>query len=993
MGQGQQMTFGPFALDMENERLLRGSTEVVLRPKSLSVLRYLVEHGDRLVTKEELIDTVWAGTAVTDTVLKVCVREIREALGDMAAAPQFIETVPRRGYRFIGQAIETMAQRARDRDLERFARVVGREGEVGKLTTWLAGAEEGERKIVFVTGEPGIGKTTLVDLFLQRARVHERMQVGRGQCLERYGEGEAYLPVLEAIGRLCRERVGERLTGLLRQYAPTWLVQMPALVQDTDLEALQRKVHGTTHERMLREITEAIEAFAVEYGLVLVLEDLQWSDYSTLELVSYLAYRRERVRLMVIGTYRPAEVALKKHPLQGIKQELHVHGKCEELALNLLTKDEVDEYVARRVAKQVRPAGLGRVVHRRTDGNALFMVNLMEFALAQGLLRAEPDTGSPRGNIAELERSVPDNLRQMVEKQVEELSGSARPLLEVASVAGRQFASAAVAAGMKWEAEEVEKQCDELAGRRHLLCKSDVEEWPDGTVSACYGFIHGFYQQVLYEQMGDAQRVRVHRSIGERKETGYGKRAAEIAGELALHFECGRDYSRAIQYHRQAAENGLRRRATQEAATHLRKGLELLGDVPDTPERSQTELVLQATLGRALLPLHGPAAPDVQRAYARAEELCQQVGDTPRLFPVLFGLMTSYQLQGKYQSSRQLGEQLLRAAERAQDASALPHAHLALGTVLFWCGELEQARSHLHESAAHSAPEDESAHVLLYPFDARIRSLCAVSLLLCVQGYPEQAAAKAATALTLAEETASPFDLASTRVFVALMNQFRRDAPETEAQAQAALTLSTDQGFAMGAAAARVLEGWALTERGELEIGMTRIRQGLDGWRATGTEMIRPYFLTLLAEANGKAGQPKRGLTVLAEALESMEGTQEVVTAAELTRVRGELLLQQSGLGGTGPTSRKSALRPEADAAGEAEVCFRDALDIARRQGAKLWELRVAMSLSRLWHAQGKRKHARELLENTTGWFREGFDTSDLREAKALLGRLSAKSK
>jgi DNA-binding winged helix-turn-helix (wHTH) protein/predicted ATPase len=979
-------------LAIDDARLSRGDVDVELRPKALAVLCHLVERPGRIVGKQELLGEVWAGTSVSDTVLKVCIREIRDALGDDAKAPRYVETVPRRGYRFVERVVER-AESPPEPDAahsDPFANVVGRDDEVRQLTEWLEAAEAGQRKIVFVTGEPGIGKTTLVDLFLRRARVSERMEVSRGQCLERYGEGEAYLPVLEALGRLCRGPGGERVVALLRQYAPSWLVQMPALVQDETLEALQRKVQGTTHERMLREITEAIETFASEQGLVFVFEDLQWSDYSTLELVSYLAHRRETVRLMVIATYRPAEVALKQHPLLGIKRELHVHGQCEEIALPPLTEAQVRDYVDRRVPRAASAPALGQLVHRRTDGNALFMVNMIDYALGRGLVGIGDAGDAPSEGMAELERSVPEDLRELIQKQIDGASGSSRPVLEVASVAGRRFAAAAVAAGARCEPEAVETQCDALAGRGHVLRKREVAEWPDGTVSACYGFIHKFYQQVLYEEMGDAQRVRVHRAIGECKEAAYGRRAGEIAGELALHFEQGRDWPRALRYHRAAAEAALHRCAHQEAVRHLRAGLALLPELADAPERLHQELTLQATLGRALLPGLGPAAPEVQQAYARARELCEEMGDVPEVSPVLFGLLNSYQIQGELQAARKLGVQLRAAAERAGDATALQRAHLALGSVLFWCGELAHALSHFEQSVVSTGGHESDPMALLYAFDARVRSLSFMAMILYVQGYADQSLARSRESLEVADALGFPFDRASARVFAALLHQYRREPAAITAHVEAGQAVADEYGFPLFHAAARVLHGWALADTGDLTRGVAEMEAGVAATRAAHNAALLPYFLTLVADGHRKTGQYDRALAALAEGLQEMEGRGERVISAELHRVRGVVLLYKAGLWESGRSGVRGRAAPPGEGGiwEEAEASLRHAIQIARQQDARAWELRAAMSLARLLREQRKEADARRVLGEAYGRFTEGFATRDLEEARELLSEL-----
>jgi len=442
MTPAQTLCFPPFRLDLLNQRLWREGQEIPLRQKTFAVLRYLVEHPEQLVTKAALLEAVWAGVYVSDVAPGVCIQELRRALGDDRKTPRLIVTVHRRGYRFIAPLSPAPPGVSRQYPVvsRRSAasgphlatdnwplatRLVGREAELRHLHQWLDKALSGERQIVFVTGEPGIGKTSLVEAFLARlasrpepGHEHEHedeLWIGRGQCIEHYGAGEAYLPVLEALGRLCREPDGERLIELLSQYAPTWLVQMPALLTAADLEVLQRKTLGTTRERMLRELAEAVEALTAERPLILWLEDLHWSDVSTLDWLAFIARRTEEARLLVIGTYRPVEVLVREHPLKAVKQELQLHGRCHEVAVNFLSEAAVGEYLAVRFAVGARHAvplqKLARAIHRRTDGNPLFMVNVVEDLVAQGVLVQSEGRWELQGGIEESATGVPETLQ------------------------------------------------------------------------------------------------------------------------------------------------------------------------------------------------------------------------------------------------------------------------------------------------------------------------------------------------------------------------------------------------------------------------------------------------------------------------------------------------------------------------------------------------------------------------------------------------------
>ncbi|HJY81218.1 MAG TPA: hypothetical protein VKK81_09060, partial [Candidatus Binatia bacterium] len=808
--------------------------------------------------------------------------------------------------------------------------------------------------------------------------------------------------VLEALGRLCREPGGKHLIELLSQYAPTWLVQMPALLSPAGLEALQRKVLGATQERMLREMAEPVEALTVERGLVLRFEDLHWSDYSTLNLISYLARRRERARLLIIGTYRPVEVLGNGHPLRTVAQELQLHGDCAELPVRWLTEAAVAEYLAVRFGggAQHRPGfstgqvplqSLAQVIHQHTEGNPLFMVNVVEHVMAQGALVQVDGRWVLRGGVEEVAVGVPENLRQMIEQDFDRLSPEERRLLEVASVAGMEFSAAAVAAGLEAAGDEVEGRCAELARRGQFLQARGLAEWPDGTVAARYGFIHALYQEVVYEQVPAGRRVHLHRRLGEREEAAYDNRTGEIAAELAVHFERGRDYRRAVHYLQQTGENAARRHAYRETIDHLTKGLELLQALPDTPERLQKELLLQITLGPALIATKGQAAPDVAKAYTRARELCQQLGETPQLFSVLLGLRRFYLVQAELQTARELGEQLLRLAQDAQDSSLLLEAHGALGLPLFWLGEFASARAHLEQGIALYDPQQHSSHAFLYGQDPGV--LCRVygAFALWHLGYPDQALKRIHEALTLAQELSHPYSLAFALFIAAWVHQYRREGRAAQERAEAMMVLCSEQGFPFWLAEGTILRGWALAEQGQREEGIAQMRQGLAAHRTTGVKLAQPHFLALLTEAYAKEGQTAEGLTVLAEALAMVDNSGERSHEAELYRLKGELTLKSKVK--ACPESRpvktrqdKSRVRsPES----EAEECFHKAIAIARRQSAKSLELRAVMSLARLWQQQGKKKKARQMLAEIYDWFTEGFDTVDLRQAKALLEELT----
>jgi len=804
---GRQIVFGPLRFDLTTNQLWRGEQAVALQPKPLAVLGYLAERPGQVVTKQELLKAVWAGVYVTKAVVKECVRAIREALGEDATAPRYLETVGREEYRFRAEGSGEETSPATEEAETRLRWMVGRMPELARLQHWLTTAAGGARQIIFLTGEPGIGKTTVVDRFLTQVRANGDVRVGRGQCIEQHGQGEAYLPVLEALGQLCREPGGERVIAVLRQYAPTWLVQLPAVVAESERGALSAQVQGAARERMLREMAEALEALTAERTLVLALEDLQWSDQSTLELLSCLAQRWQPARLLMLGTYRPADLVLGKRPLKAVKQELQAHGQCEELRLELLSEQDVREYLARRFPQHRFPPELATVIHRRTDGNALFMVNVIDEMVDHAIVASDEGNGHWRLKEDLARLNVPTNVRYLIERQLERLSEEEQRVLEVASVAGAEFAVAAIATALKHDLDAIEDGCEGLAGQGHFLTERGVAEWPDGTMSGRYAFQHALYQHVLYDRIAEARRGRFHRLIGERLETSYGERAREVAAELAVHFERGRDYRRAIRYLQQAGENAIRRSAHVEAIGLLTKGLELLKTLPDTPERTQQELMLQITLGGSLMTTKGVAAPEVGEAYARARELCRQVEETPQLFSVLLGLASFYGMRAENQTAHELAEQCLSLAQSVQDPTSLMWAHAILGATLFFPGEFALAQDHLAQGIALYDPQKHNPFVSGAGQDPKGVCLSYAAWALWLLGYPDQALQSSQEALTLAQELSHPYSLACAMNTVARLHQFRRERQAAQERAEALVAFSSNRGFPAGLAPGMVYWG------------------------------------------------------------------------------------------------------------------------------------------------------------------------------------------
>jgi DNA-binding winged helix-turn-helix (wHTH) protein/tetratricopeptide (TPR) repeat protein len=619
--------FHSFRLDSVNQCLWRGELRVPITPKAFDVLRYLVEHAGRLVTQDEILDALWPEVHVNHEVVKKYVLTIRKALGDRPDESIFIETIPRRGYQFVAPVIDETAV-AVSPTPHPTGQVVGREMELTALQRALDDALRGRRQVVFVTGEAGIGKTTLVDVFHQRAAVRPGVRVARGQCVEGFGGKEAYYPVLEALGQLTREANDSPIVDTLAARAPTWLIQLPSMVNAQQRAQLQRDLVGATRERMVREICEALEALTAPRPLVLIFEDLHWVDPSTLDVISALARRREAAKLMLIATYRPGDIALSESPLKGLAQDLHVHRLCEEIALGPLVESEVAQYLAGESSGHTIPNELARLIYRHSGGNALFMTAILQDLIDKGAIVPDGAGWRLAGRVDGIDPGVPETLQHMLEVQLDGLTAIEQRILKSASVAGDRFSIGAIACTLDLGSERIEELCEHLARRQQLIRSIQVigsERLVDGDESAHYEFRHSLYREVIYRGLSEVGRSRLHRELGQQLASmcTSARREHELASGLALHFERGRDYERAIRYLVLAAENAGVRFAHRDAIQLLRQALDLVPRIAPSAG-AELEIQLLERIGDAHYALGGMAGS--AEAYAAAAARSAEAG-------------------------------------------------------------------------------------------------------------------------------------------------------------------------------------------------------------------------------------------------------------------------------------------------------------------------------------------------------------------------------
>jgi predicted ATPase len=852
---------------------------------------------------------------------------------------------------------------------------VGRQEERAALRAGFESAAAGRGLLVCVTGEPGLGKTTLVEDFLNELAAGGRLcSVARGRCSERLAGAEAYLPILEALDSLLQGD-GGAAAQVLRLLAPTWYVQLaPLAAGDPSLAGVRAEAEGASQERRKRELGVFLDQVSRQRPLVLFLDDIHWADPSTVDLLAYLGGNSAGQRLLLVLAYRASDLLRSQHSFGPVKMDLQGRGVCREIALPYLSRDDIDRYLALAFVGHQFPEEFTGFLHARTEGNPLFMVDLLRYLRDRGSIVQDRGAWALARAATDLQRELPESIRGMIERKVDQLSTSDRHLLMAASVQGPEFDAVVVARVLGREAADVEERLEVLECVHALVRRLREQAFPDGTRTRRYGFVHVLYQNALYAALQPTRKAAWSAAAARALLDHYGEKSAGLAAELAVLFEAARAPERATDHYLTAAENAARLFAHQEAVALARRGLALLQTLPDTPARARRELPLQMTLGMQLQVTQGYAAPEAERTYARVRELCEQMPEAPPLFPMLWGLWLFYKVRSELGKARELAERLLSLAQGAQDPAQLLQARQALAVTSLCLGDPAATREHMEQGVALYDRKRHQGHTFLYGQDPGVacRSFGAVALWLL--GYPDQAVRYSGDAFALAGELGQPSTMALALHFASMLRQYRREVQVVREGAEATTAVATEHGLSFWRACGQAMRGWALAGQGAGAGGIAQLHQALTALKAAGSETYRTYFLALLAEALGKEGQIEEGLGVLAEALAQMHATGEGFHGAEIHRLQGEFSLRREAVEVTGR---------------EAEACFREALTVARRQQAKSLELRAVMSLTRLYQKQGRQGEARPVLAEIYGWFTEGFDTPDLQEAKALLEQLS----
>ena len=894
---------------------------------------------------------------------------------------------------------------------------VARECELGWLDEFLQAMLEGRGKVIFVTGDAGSGKTALIQAFARRAQdMNPELLVSLGDCSALTGIGDPYLPFREALGLLTGHIESKWISGeLTREQARCLWVSLPLAIQSIveegpDLlnsfvsgEALlaQGKAYspgdvGWLHpleelvghkasqvartnleqRDLFSQYTKVYQALARHRPILLLLDDLQWADLGSISLLFHLGRKIDESRILIVGAYRPSEIAFthKRDPdsLGKVIAEFKRHFGDIQVDLESIEQEEGRHFVNALLDTEPNrlEEGFREALFHHTGGHPLFTIELLRAMEVRGDLVKDQDGIWIEGDHLDWGR-LPARVEGVVEERVNKLDSKLIKLLTVASVEGEEFSAEVIAGVLGLDAKGVmEDLSNELDKRHRLVIAEGVQRWGDQRISQ-YRFRHTLFQKHLYGQLDPVERSNLHEEIGYLLGRIYGEQVDEVALAMARHFDEAGLTDKAVTYYEQAGNRAKQLSADEDAIGHFARGIDLLQSMPETLERARRELGLQIALGAPLITTKGYGASEVQMAFARARELSIMVLDPPQLFPLIYGLRSFYLMRADHNTARDIAEQLIALAEQEDDPSFFLQAHEALGSTLFYLGELSKARVHLEKGIELYDAHQHQAHAFLYGQDPGVACMSYLALTLWSLGFPDQAMKWKEESIRLARDQNHPFSLALALDFAASLHVLRRESLSVEEYALEAIGISERQNFPMWLAMGRILLGWTQAQGGEINSGIELMQEGLEAWQGTGATLGRPNFFGLLAEVLGRAARMEEGLEVISQALEAIECTDERVNEVEIYRLRGELLHRQ----GADDES--------------VESCLRQALDVARGQGAKGAELRVATSLARLWKQQGKLAEARIMLLDVYSWFNEGFETVDYEEARALLEKMS----
>jgi DNA-binding winged helix-turn-helix (wHTH) protein/tetratricopeptide (TPR) repeat protein len=956
-----RLRFGSFELDEVDARLTRDGKAVPVAPRPFAVLCVLVRKSGTLVTKEALLDAVWGHRFVTDSVLKTTVSALRAALDDDPREPRYIETVSRRGYRFIGSvsgaaalvgAIAPMPSAA-VQATPVASSIIGRSDAIERSRSAWQLARAGKRRIVWVAGEPGVGKTTLIEHFMSEVG---EAYCAHGQCVGH--AGEPYLPVLEAVSTLCRRDAS--FAELVRAAAPTWLLQIPWLSTAAEREALRRDVAGSGQVRMLREFGELIERYTEERPLLLVTEDLHWSDAATLQLMDHTARRREPARLLWVASFRLTEVIATDHSLKSLRHELRLHGLSEEIVLDAFSETEVADYVAAKLPRLGADETFVQALHARTEGLPLFVADVVNDLVTHGDVTQEGES-SARSRLESM--PIPENLAGVIEQYMERLTPEERVLLEAASVCGVVFRLNTLAEVLESDLAKVARTCLELVRQQRWLVDVPLEV-AGSTSHTRYAFRHALYREIFCKRIGSVARAELHRKVAVALERERAEGAVVTAAELASHFELAHELTPALRYYTEAAEWALLHFSPQQTMSLTERALAFLPMAESGDARTNLEITLATLQGAAAIQVCGISANEVKHAFQRA---LSRLDDAPQhplrgLFLSAFGL--ALYMRGEPDEAYALAQRCESLSAARNDRTALLCACLVHGLVQHSRGRPRIARKWLEKGLLAHEGLDEITRPAVVVADPGVIILGFLAFALLHAGLIDEGRARIREAYARARASGAPGPQMAA-LWLETLFEVRLDNPQHVAALSERLrAFAEEHGFPQGRAAHLWFRGWAEAQLGDARAGHRLIGEGYNEALRLGNRAWGSETLGYAVEALARNGEWPAARQELEQAMQCAEAIGE-------RHYLPQLLVLDARI---------------ADALGEpkrAKEALRQALAEARAQEAPWLEMVVLTALCERKDATARdHESLRRVIEKIRG----GEEAAPVARARAAVG-------
>ena len=838
--------------------------------------------------------------------------------------------------------------------------LVGRQEELGLLLRAWEASKEGHGEVVLINGEPGIGKSRLLQA-LRESIEGENYLWAPIHCSP-YHTKSALYPVIEQLKRAFRWEGGDSAEARLVKLEQTLsgfslsleeAIPLYAALLSIPIPAGRYPPLSLTSPQQRQMTLDALSGWLFEEAerrpVLQVWEDVHWADPSTLELLGVYIEQTPTAAMLQVVTFRPEFTP-------PWPQRSHVIP----ITLNRLERVEVEQLIINLSGNKPFPSEVVEHIVAKADGVPLYVEELTKSIRESGLVTEQADHYALTGSLAEVE--IPATLQDTLMSRLDRLP-AVRELAQLGAVLGREFAYE-----MLRNLVEVDEQV--LRDGLHQLVAAELLYQRGRPPRARYIFKHALIQDAAYQSLLKRSRQRFHRQVAELLMARYPDLVA-AQPELVAHH-CGEAgmISEAIDYWGRAGQHAIARSAYTEAIAHLDMALALLDKLPVNKEQNERELPLQTARAGAVLATKGLTAPETAEAYLKARALCEKLGNPPAVFPVLRGLEAYHYSRAEYDRAYEVAEEFSRLAEAQTESAPRSQAPGHLGGILSKLGKLTTAREYLEKALDLYDPEAFRDSMLP---DSKTRALTWLSSTMCLLGYPDQGLALAQEVVRHTEQLGYAYNLAFARTLSNEAFNLRRDHELARVNAEQLVAVAVEHGLPQYASFAKGNLGQALIGLGDFDNGIAQLRESIDANRAVGVAMLQPSLLGCLAAGLAAKGRLKEAADTIDEALTLTERTNERWSEAELHRLKGELLLKQDN-----PENTNAA-----------EACFLKSLDIAREQGAKWWELRTAISLARLWRDQGKREDAHNLLTPIYDWFTEGFDTADLKEAKALVEEVS----